>query len=52
MFPVEAIPWPFSPPMPTAKSILFITPEPVFAVGGRKFAVPDANKQAKARKER
>jgi hypothetical protein len=26
MFPVEAIPWPFSPPMPTAKSILFITP--------------------------
>src|SRR4029453_964807 len=32
MFPVEAIPWPFSPPMPTAKSILFITPEPVLAV--------------------
>src|SRR5439155_109014 len=27
MFPVEAIPWPFSPPMPTAKSILFITVE-------------------------
>jgi hypothetical protein len=51
MFPVEAIPWPFSPPMPTAKSILFITPKSVFAVSARKFAVPDVNKQAKARKQ-
>jgi hypothetical protein len=49
MFPVDAIPWPFSPPMPTAKSILFITPEPVFCYSARKFAVRDANKQAKAR---
>jgi hypothetical protein len=35
MFPVEAIPWPFSPPMPTAKSILFITPEPVLLFGSQ-----------------
>src|SRR6266852_2475736 len=32
MLPVEAIPWPFSPPIPTAKSTLLITPGPVFAV--------------------
>jgi hypothetical protein len=32
--------------MPTAKSILFITPEPIFAVSARKFAAPDGNKQA------
>jgi hypothetical protein len=30
---VEAIPWPFSPPMPTAKSILFITPDPFLHFG-------------------
>jgi hypothetical protein len=28
---------------------LFITPDPVFCSSARKFAVPDANKQAKAR---
>jgi len=42
---VEAIPWPFSPPMPTAKSILFIAPQPVF-YSARKFAASGANKQA------
>jgi hypothetical protein len=43
---VEAIPWPFSPPMPIAKSILFITTEPVFAVERVNLRGSEPNKQA------
>jgi len=35
----------------TAKSTLFITPEPVFCCSARKFAVSETNKQSQARSE-